>query len=87
MRTAIGCFVLLFLVVITVVAYWSLYFTASQPENHGVLKYKVFAYIIMALLGVEVAGYFWWRNKMNPSREDMTSDGKVSTVESDDPQK
>jgi hypothetical protein len=32
-------------VVVSILAYLSAYFTASQPENYGALRYKVYAWV------------------------------------------
>ena len=59
-------------VLIAVLAYLSVYFTASQPENYGAFRYKVFAWacIILGLAGVLLCAWSVFRGTSQPRAQD-----------------
>jgi hypothetical protein len=60
MKTAVGCAMFLVVFLATITAYLSIYFTASQPANHGLFKYKVYASMVIALLILEIILFVYW---------------------------
>jgi hypothetical protein len=55
-------------VLAAVLAYLSVYFTASQPENYGASRYKVYAWacIILGLAGVLLCAWSLVRGTSQP---------------------
>jgi hypothetical protein len=65
-------------VLAAVLAYLSVYFTASQPENYGAFRYRVYAWtcIIFGLAGVLLCAWSLVRPKSEPRASDDNSESK-----------
>jgi uncharacterized membrane protein len=65
-------------VLAAVLAYLSVYFTASQPENYGAFRYKFYAWacIIFGLAGVLVCAWSLVRAISGPQARDNSSESK-----------
>jgi hypothetical protein len=61
-----------------VLAYLSVYFTASQPENYGAFRYKVFAWacIFLGLAGVLLCAWSVVRRTSQPRPHEDNSEIK-----------
>jgi len=68
----LAVFGFLFLGIATLVVYLSIYFSASQPDNYGAIRFKVYAWLCIIAAPVEIIGFFWTVSRIYSRR---TGDG------------
>ena len=43
----------------------SIYFSASQPDNYGATRFKVYAWLCILAIPVEIIGFVWTVSRIN----------------------